>query len=142
MGVFPTPDNGVTGIGDHPWCVEVISVNVVDLNCTGGGGFLDDSNWNSVQPDGFLPNYPIIGWGDSSRIIFIFPDQLPGQIIEEEKFGTQRAILTDALIQGVVFVIMCLPLLTLDASLSGIVAEIIDPPLLQLIRVELNLQLL
>ena len=44
MGVFPTPHNGVAGIGDHPWCVEVISMDVVNLNCAGGSGFLDNSN--------------------------------------------------------------------------------------------------
>ena len=41
MGVLPASDNGVCGIDDLSWCVEMIGVDIVNLDWAGRGGFAD-----------------------------------------------------------------------------------------------------
>ena len=106
VGVFPAPDRGVALVYDDSRGVEVVGVDVVDLNRTGGGGFLDHGNRYVFQPYGFLPHQPIVGWRGCGCIVAVFPNQLPSRVIEEHKLRTQRAGLGDALPEGVVFVIM------------------------------------
>lgn len=102
MGVVPAPDDGVAWVHDHSWCVEVVGVDVVHLNFTGGGGLRDYRDRNIAQPDGFLSHQPVIGLCRAC-IVAVFPDQLSVGIVEEQKPRTQRAVLDDALIQGVGF---------------------------------------
>jgi len=46
VGVFPAPDNGVARVHNHSRGIEVISVDVMHLDRTGGGGFRDYGNRN------------------------------------------------------------------------------------------------
>ena len=41
MRVFPAPDDGVGLIHDHSGSVEMVGVDVMHLNFTGGGGLPD-----------------------------------------------------------------------------------------------------
>ena len=72
-------------------------MDVVNLNRTGGSGFLDHGQRNIAQPDGFLPYQPIIGLRRGC-IIPVFADQLSVGVAKEEKLRTQWTILDDALI--------------------------------------------
>lgn len=51
-----------------------------------------------------MPHQPVIRQCGRAGIVPVFANQLPRRVIEEEKLGTQRAILADALIQRVGFV--------------------------------------
>ncbi len=59
MGILPAPDNDVSGIDDHPWRVEMIGMDIVNLDWAGRGGFSDHGHWN-ILPDGFLLRQPDI----------------------------------------------------------------------------------
>ena len=99
--VLPAPDWGVTGIYDHSRGIEMIGMDVIHLDWPCCGGFADYGDRNIFQPDGFLPHQPIIGWCGCAGIVPVFTDQLPGRVVEEEKFVAQRAIFADALIQEI-----------------------------------------
>ena len=104
MGVFPAPDGCVALVHDHSRGVEMIGVDKVNQDRAGRGGFLDHGHRNIPQPDGFLPDQPVVCRCGRAGVVPVFANQLPRRIIEKEKLGTQRAIFADALIQGVGFV--------------------------------------
>lgn len=73
MGVVPAPDRGVARVHDHPQGVEVVGVDVMHLDRTGGSGFRDYRNRNVAQPHG-CRNQPVIGWGGCDFIVAAFAD--------------------------------------------------------------------
>lgn len=101
MRFLPAPSNGVSG---HPRRVEMIGLDIINLDWAGCRGFFDHSYRNIFQPDGFLPYQPVVRRCSGRSIVLVFTDQLPIGIIEKHELLAQRAIFSDALIQGVVFV--------------------------------------
>jgi len=104
--VLRAPDWGVTGIYNQSRGIEMIGMDVIHLDWPCCDGFADYGDRNIFQPDGFLPHQPIISWCGCAGIVPVFANQLPRRAIEEEKLGAQRAIFADALIQGIVFIVV------------------------------------
>ncbi len=104
MAILSAPHVIVALINDHSGRTKMIGVNEVNLNRAGCGRFPDHGHRNIFQPDGFLSDEPVIRRCRGTGIVPVFADQLSGFIIEESKLRTQRTILADALIQGIVFV--------------------------------------
>ncbi len=48
MGVLPAPDDGVSGIDDHSWGIEMLGMDIVNLDRTGRRGFSDHGHWNTL----------------------------------------------------------------------------------------------
>ncbi len=91
----------------------------VSQDWAGRGGFLDHGYRNILQPNGFLPNQPIVCWCGCAGIVPVFANQLPCRVIEKEKLGTQRAIFADALIQSIGFIVVGFAFLTVVESLPA-----------------------
>ena len=83
MGIVRAPDDGGVWVHDHSWGVELIGVDVMHLDRTGGSGFRDYRDRNIAQPHGFLPGQPVIDWRSRRCIVPVFPDQLSVWIVEE-----------------------------------------------------------